>query len=283
MRLRGHGFHTSASEISPVSSADPSGTTRNSSKPMLSLIEKILTFKPNKIDHGGLRTIIHERLRIVAGFGLDLDAAWFPRKSKCVVLFLHGNRHNITRFYDHYALFEKLGVSCLTFDYPGYGESAGIPSEQALYASARAARSFLVEHLNYAPSRIALYGCSLGGSIATELASHSEVGCVITESTFTNSHDIGKFLYPYLPITGFLPLRFRNDANLATVKAPKLLIHGDQDERVPVSMAKTLHDVARGPKELIIVPGADHVNCIIKGGEKLHKEIAAFTTLHCES
>jgi len=250
---------------------------------MLSLIEKTLTFKPNQIDHGGLTTIPHERLRIGSHFGLDLDAAWFSRKSKAAILFLHGNRHNITRFYDHYALFEKLGLSCLAFDYPGYGESAGSPSEQALYASARAARSFLVEQLNYAPKNIALYGCSLGGSIATELASHSEVGCVITESTFTNSHDIGQFLYPYLPITGFLPLRFRNDANLATIKAPKLLIHGERDERVPVSMAQKLHDVARGPKEIIIVPGADHINCIVKGGQELHQRIASFTTSHCES
>lgn len=249
---------------------------------MLSLIEKILTFKPNKIDHGGLRSITHERFRIGADFGLDLDAAWFPRKSKAAVLFLHGNRHNITRFYDHYVLFEKLGISCLAFDYPGYGESTGSPSEQSLYASARAARSFLVNSLGYQPNRIALYGCSLGGSIATELASHSEVGCVITESTFTNSRDIGRFLYPYLPITGFLPLRFRNDTNLAAIRAPKLLIHGERDERVPVSMARQLHEVALGPKDLIIVPGADHVNCIAKGGDELHQRIAAFTLSHCE-
>jgi pimeloyl-ACP methyl ester carboxylesterase len=248
---------------------------------MLSKIEQLLTFKPNTIDHGGLSKIAHERLRLGADFGLDLDAAWLPQNSKAVILFFHGNRHNITRFYDHYALFNQLGISCLTFDYPGYGSSGGIPSEQSLYASARTARAFLTERMGFDPARIALYGCSLGGSVATELASHTDVGCIITESTFTNSHEIGRFLYPYLPITRFLPLRFRNDARLKEIRAPKLLIHGDSDERVPVSMAVSLHEVASEGKELIIVPGADHVNCIVKGGTMVHERIYNFISGHC--
>lgn len=248
---------------------------------MLTLLEHFLTFKPNAINHGALDRISHQRIRIGAEFGFDLDAAWFPRRSKSAVIFLHGNRHNITRFYDHYALFESLNISCLTFDYPGYGTSAGTPSEAALYASARAAHSHLIHQLGFQADHIAIYGCSLGGAVAVELAQHAGQGCLITESTFTNSHDIASYLYPYLPFNRLLKRRFVNDELMRTIRIPKLLIHGALDPRVPVSMAATLHATAAEPKELIVVPEADHVNCVQSGGADLQLRIARFIDDHC--
>lgn len=248
---------------------------------MLSLLERHLTFKPNRSNHGALERLPHERLRIGSEFGLDLDTAWFPRQSDAVVLFLHGNRHNITRFYDHYVLFEQLGISCLTFDYPGYGKSTGQPSEAALYASARAAYSHLVHYLGFKAKQIAIYGCSLGGAVAMELASSVVAGGLITESTFTNSHEIAAFLYPYLPIRRFLPRRFTNDSRVGLIEIPKLIIHGDKDSRVPIHMAHALHARAAEPKNLVIVPNADHVNCVIKGGSDLAEQIRRFISSSC--
>jgi pimeloyl-ACP methyl ester carboxylesterase len=250
---------------------------------MLTLLEHFLTFKPNTINHGALDLIKHQRLRIGASFGFDLDAAWLPCSSDAAVLFLHGNRHNITRFYDHYALFQRLGISCLTFDYPGYGTSAGSPSETALYGSARAAFSHIVNDFGFKPHQIAIYGCSLGGAVAIELAKEASAGCLITESTFTNSHDIARFLYPYLPVTRFLKRRFANDALVGKIRIPKLLIHGSEDPRVPVYMAETLHEKSADPKNLIIIPEADHVNCVQKGGPLLHSQIGDFIRKHCTS
>jgi len=247
---------------------------------MFSILEHFLTFKPNTQNHGALEHFPHERTRIGTEFGLDLDAAWFNRQSAAAVLFLHGNRHNITRFHDHYALFERLGISCLTFDYPGYGESKGAPSEAALYASARAAHSHLVNHLAFQERQIVVYGCSLGGAVAVELTSQVKVGCLITESTFTNSHDIAKFLYPYLPITRFLKRRFNNDTLIREVRVPKLFIHGSSDARVPSSMAHALYGHASNPKNLIIVPAADHVSCVSIGGEALWTQIGDFIQTH---
>lgn len=246
---------------------------------MFSFLEHYLTFKPNRSNHGALDRLSHERLSIGAQFGLKLDAAWFPRQSDVVVLFLHGNRHNITRFYDHYALFEQLGISCLTFDYPGYGKSAGQPSEAALYASARAAYSHLVHSLDFKAQQIIIYGCSLGGAVAIELVSTVPARALITESTFTNSYEIASFLYPYLPITRFLPRRFDNLSRVGLIDIPKLIIHGDRDLRVPVSMALALHTSAAAPKELIIVPDADHLNCVVKGGSALAEQIRRFLSI----
>jgi fermentation-respiration switch protein FrsA (DUF1100 family) len=248
---------------------------------MLTQLEQLLTFKPNKTDHGGLKSISHERLRFGSEFGLDLDGAWMPQDSSAAVLFIHGNRHNITRFEEHYRLFNSLGISCFTFDYPGYGRSKGAPSETALYSSARAAHSYMRTSLGIQPRNIAIYGCSLGGAVAVELASNITAGCLITESTFTNSREIAKHLYPLLPIRHFLPTRFINDHLIANITIPKLMIHGDKDERVPVHMAHTLYEKAAHPKRLQIIANADHINCIAVGGPNLHNSVCDFILEHC--
>ena len=204
-----------------------------------------------------------------------------PRDSRSTVLFIHGNRHNITRFKEHYDLFESLGISCFTFDFPGYGNSRGRPSETSLYASASAASSHLVKKLGKGPQNIAVYGCSLGGAISLELLSHSPAGCLITESTFTNSLDMANFLYPFLPWHRFMPRRFTNDSRIQTIAIPRLLIHGTKDLRVPVRMAHTLFKTASDPKELLLVEEADHVDCLVQGGETLQTKIGDFIERHC--
>jgi pimeloyl-ACP methyl ester carboxylesterase len=246
---------------------------------LASLLEHRLTFKPDDVDHGGLSSLPHERTVFGREFGLCLDGVWFNKGSEAVVLFMHGNRHNITKFYEHYALFNSLRLSCFAFDYPGYGRSAGSPSEAALYSSARAALSHLTYTLGIPQKNIVLYGCSLGGAVAVQLASSQDLGCLITESTFTNSHEIGAYLYPYLPITRFLKRRFINDSLIRKISIPKLFLHGSADERVPVGMAHSLHAAAIGHKSLILVPGANHTSCLEVGGEQLQIKIGEFINL----
>jgi len=243
---------------------------------MIRTIERLLTFKPNSDDHGALRGREHTRFRFGGEFALDLDGVWLPQSSDTTVLFLHGNRHNITRFGDHYDLFRDLGISCLTFDYPGYGESSGSPSEASLYASARAAYSFLVHQRGVDPSSLIIYGCSLGGAVALELAKDHSASCLITESAFTNSHAIAKHLYPLLPIQRLLPKRFQNDTKVSDLCLPHLLLHGELDQLVPVQMATELYRLAAQPKQLVLVPQASHTDTLVTGGASLRETISAF-------
>jgi len=250
---------------------------------VLHLIERHLTFRPNTIDHCGLQRIPHQRVRFGKEFGFDLDGVWMPQASSSAVLFIHGNRHNLTRFSEHYELFRNLGLSCFAFDFPGYGTSKGTPSEAALYASARAAHATLLQVSSTTPEKVIVYGCSLGGAVAIELICHTPAACLITESTFTNSKAMAKHLYPWLPIRHLLPTRFANDAKLARVRSPKLLIHGERDERVPVSMAKDLFELASGEKKLHLVPTAGHVDCLEHGGAAVTETIRAFISDYAKS
>lgn len=247
---------------------------------MLHLIEKKLTFKPTKEDHGGLRSLTHERVRFGQDFGLQLDGVFVRGTSDSVVLFTHGNRHNITKFRDHYELFASLGQSFFTFDYPGYGQSAGSPSEESVYASARAAHAYVQHSLGFRPEKIVAYGCSMGGAVAIELVQRAPVACLITESTFTNSWDMAKHLYPYFPVWPLLPKRFQNDVKLANIKVPILLIHGEEDGVVPVTMASQLLEAAQTHAQLVRVPGANHINALSVGSEALKNTIGEFIRAH---
>ena len=249
---------------------------------MLTNIEKWLTFKPDSIDHGALHNRRHNRLRFGAEFGLDLDGVWLPQKSDTAILFIHGNRHNVTKFAEHYDLFETLGLSCFTFDYPGYGLSSGAPSETALYASARAALSYLSTRLHYRPQQVIVYGCSLGGAVAIELTQHSSVAALITESTFTNSHDMGAILFPYMSLWKLLPRRFENDKKIGLITSPTLLIHGAEDPLVPVRMAHELFSLVTAPKYLEIVTHALHTDSLTRGALPLRSAICSFIERHSE-
>ena len=244
--------------------------------PMIGLLERALTFKPNNIDHGALLNRPHARHRIGATHGLDLDSVWLDQASPIAVLLIHGNRHNLTKFADHYNLFSDLGLSCFAFDFPGYGQSAGSPTEESVYQSAASAYSFLRTELQYAPNRIVIYGCSLGGAVAIHLAQNSPAACLITESTFTSSRDMAAHLYPWLPFRSLLPDRFSNVTKIKAVTMPHLILHGARDEVVPVYMARALFDTAKEPKKLVLVPDASHTDVLPSGGAMVREEIATF-------
>jgi len=247
---------------------------------MLNLLERKLTFKPTTEDHGGLAGIQHQRIQFGHEFGLQLDGIFVNNGSKSIVLFTHGNRHNITKFREHYQLFTAIGQSFFTFDYPGYGRSHGKPSESAVYASARAAYAHITTTLGYQSERVVSYGCSMGGAVAIELTRHATVACLITESTFTNTWDMARHLYPFFPVWPLLPKRFRNDAKLPNIQVPLLIIHGEKDPIVPSSMASTLFTIARSPKKLVVIPKADHINSLTVGAEGLRRTIKDFISAH---
>lgn len=247
---------------------------------MLRLLERKLTFKPTAKDYGGLVGIPHERMQFGHESGMRLDGIFVDNGSESVVLFTHGNKHNITKFRTHYDLFTTLRQSFFTFDYPGYGRSSGVPSEASVYASAHAAYTHITKECGYIPEKVISYGCSMGGAVAIELVQQARVACLITESTFTNTWDMAQHLYPYLPVWPLLPKRFENDRKVANIKVPILIIHGEQDPIVPVRMASELARVSANPPQLVVIPGANHINSLQIGADALQLTIKDFITEH---
>ncbi len=237
-----------------------------------------------------------ERLKIPVeenGRKVELDAFWVSQKDSDgpVLLYLHGqdanigkNLHHLERFYD------DLNCSILLFDYRGYGATFGdhVPSEAKVYADAHAALTYLVEKLKIDSKRIFIYGHSLGGAVAIELAQHHpETAGLIVECTFTSILDMSALQYngllQFLPVDFLLTERFDSLSKVPLLRLPVLFIHGEDDPRVPVEMTHRLHDATPEPRSLCIIPGGGHENCGWVDKVKYCADIQSFFDKHLDA
>jgi uncharacterized protein len=203
----------------------------------------------------------------------NIHAWWLPATGRASVgvLYLHGNDGNLGRELDRLQVLHRLGVPILAIDYRGYGSSSGpTPSESRLYEDATAAWDYLVHRMGVEAGRVVLYGHSLGGAVAAELALRRPASCaVVLDSTFTTMSEMGRREYPWIPIDWLLSERFETQSKLGRLSLPILLVHGERDGLVPVAMMKRLYRAAQEPKQQIVVTGAGHENALQAGGEEL--------------
>jgi uncharacterized protein len=173
-----------------------------------------------------------------------------------VILFFHGNAGNISHRLEKLACFQELGADVFIIDYRGYGRSTGAPSEQGTYRDARAAYEYLTQERNISPSRIVLYGESLGSAVAVELATKTPVGGLIIEEPFTSTADVGRRLFPFLPVGWLVQNKYDSIHKIGHIKASLLIFHSRNDEMFPYSFAERLLAAAPEPKRLVALSGS---------------------------
>ncbi|MEG4271634.1 MULTISPECIES: alpha/beta fold hydrolase [unclassified Microcoleus] len=198
-----------------------------------------------------------------------------------VVLYLHGNASNVGANVEHAYRFHGLGLSVFVMDYRGYGKSQGdFPSESQVYEDAQLAWDYLVKQRGINPNQIYIYGHSLGGAVAIDLAvRHPEAAGVIVEGSFTSTRamvDFQKGLFWMFPIDVLLTQRFDSLSKVDRLQMPVLFIHGTADNVVPVEMSKKLFDAAPEPKQLYIVPDGGHTNVADIGGAEYLQILSQF-------
>jgi fermentation-respiration switch protein FrsA (DUF1100 family) len=176
--------------------------------------------------------------------------------SQYTVLFCHGNGGNMMHRLDSINIFYNLGLNCFIFDYRGYGGSEGKPGEEGTYLDAMAAYKWLTEEKKVSPKNIIVFGRSLGGSIAAQLAAKVEARALIIESAFTSYVDIGRKFYPYMPVRWFARFSYRTINYIKEVRCPVMIIHSRNDETVPFEFGLELYEVANEPKEFVEIFGS---------------------------
>jgi hypothetical protein len=213
----------------------------------------------------------------------QLHGWWIPNPtSPDVLLYLHGNAGNIGVNLGPVQTFYKAGFSVLAIDYRGYGQSKGdFPKESEVYRDAQAAWKYLVNNRGIPPQHIFLYGHSLGGAIAIDLAVRHPVAGVIVDSTFTSMRDMARYhpIYNLFPIELILTQRFDSLAKLSLLKSPLLVIHGTEDRKVPTSLGRILFESATVPKKLFLIPCADHENTMGVAGKYYLQTVREFKEL----
>lgn len=221
-----------------------------------------------------------EDLDIAVADGGVIHAWWLPGDSSmsaaATLLYLRGNDGNLGEEVDRLAALHRYGLPILAIDYRGYGQSSGpTPSESQLYEDAVAAWDYLVRARGVDPKRIIVYGHSLGGAVAAELALRRAPACgIVFESTFTSVAELGQMEYPMIPVDWLLTQRFDALSRIARLDLPMVFIHGTADEVVPVAMPQRLYRAARAQKQLILVQGAGHEDAMPAGGQPVSAAIA---------
>lgn len=200
-----------------------------------------------------------EDVRIATPDGQTLAGWYIPAPHAThTVLFCHGNAGNISHRLDTLALLYNLGLHCLIFDYRGYGQSTGKPTEEGTIVDALAGRQWLLENKQIATENIIFFGRSLGGSVAAlaaaRIAEAPPAGLII-ESSFTSVPQMGAHVYPWLPVRWFARFSYDTQAAIATVSCPVVIIHSPDDEIVPFAMGRALYETAKPPKRFFELAG----------------------------
>ncbi|MDP8216630.1 MAG: alpha/beta hydrolase [Candidatus Kaelpia imicola] len=188
--------------------------------------------------------------------GLKLNGWFIPAEDpRGTLLFCHGNAGNISHRIEIIEVFNELNLNVFIFDYRGYGRSQGSPTEEGLYRDAQAAYKYLLGRKNINKDAIVIYGKSIGANVAIDLASKVTVAVLIFESGFSSAYDMGKKLFPYLPVKWIITIKYDALAKIKNIAIPKLIIHSQDDEIVPFKLGKKLFEAAPPPKEFYQMQG----------------------------
>lgn len=181
---------------------------------------------------------------------------------RATLVYFHGNAGNIGDRGPKVRPYLDAGMGVLLAGYRGYGGNPGQPTEQGLYADARA----WLRHLGGAgvgAGSIVLYGESLGTGVAVQMAHEGAragraVAALILEAPFSSMGAAAQIHYPYVPARWLVRDRYDSLSKIADVAAPVFVFHGAADEVVPIRLGRRLFEAARDPKESLWLPRANH-------------------------
>ncbi len=222
--------------------------------------------------------------------GVPLEDVWFPATdgtklfgwyaeataTSAVLLWCHGNAGNMIDRLENLRALHRLGLSVFLFDYRGYGRSQGRPTEHGLYQDALGAYEYLIGRRRIRTERVIVFGRSLGGAVAGELASQKPAMGLVLESCFPSIEAVARHHYMGLPVHWLLGAKFRLEERVPHLSLPKLFIHGDRDDIIPMELGQRTFAAAKPPKEFYVVRGADHNNLPFVGGRAYFEKLLEF-------
>jgi fermentation-respiration switch protein FrsA (DUF1100 family) len=213
-----------------------------------------------------------------------LLVGWYGRAApgRPTVLYFHGNAGNLASRSERVRKYIARGYGIFMPSYRSYSGSTGSPTERANVADAKLAYEALRKD-GIAPDDIILYGESLGSGVAVQVAAEKRVGGIVLDAPYTSIVDVAAGAYPFLPVRPFMIDRYDTMRYLRDVKAPLLVVHGEDDEVIPVTMGRAVYAAANGPKEIVTFPGAGHSDHHLHGSaEEIFRWIEALARRRAE-
>ncbi len=189
-----------------------------------------------------------------------------------VVLYFGGNAEDVTLNFPNVNAFNARQV--FFFNYRGYGNSQGKPSQQALYEDGLSIYDDLLKSHDVEPDRVIVMGRSLGSAVATYIAAHRSVARVILVTPFDSLENVAKGIFPLLPVSWIIKHPFPSLTYAPDIKVPALFLVAANDEVVPVKLSKNLYELWAGPKQWALLPGMTHND--IQAHPNYYSMVAAF-------
>lgn len=222
--------------------------------------------------------LAYEDVALTTSDNVAIHGWYIPAKeSKQVILFFHGNGGNISHRGDSLEIFHSLGFNVLIIDYRGYGKSKGAMSEQGFYLDAVAAWQYLLNKRNFKSHDIIIFGRSLGGAIATQLATHVDQKALIVESTFSSVKDMASMMMPFVSKLIYLRYSFNTEKMINKVNSPLLLMHSQDDDIVPYELGEKVFAAADSPKYFFALQG-NHNDGFMQSVTEYKKALTWFIT-----
>jgi pimeloyl-ACP methyl ester carboxylesterase len=202
----------------------------------------------------------HQDVTLVLSSGADIHAWWCPRPgADSALLYCHGNAGNLSHRAPTYRkLQDELNVSIMAFDYPGYGKSTGTPNEVSCCGAGECAFNWVSQEGHIPAERIILFGESLGGGVATDLASRYPCRALVLFRTFASVPAVAREVLPFLPTGLLMRNRFDNVTKLHSIHCPVFIGHGDADTLISPHHAQRLYETANEPKLLFWEANTNH-------------------------
>lgn len=204
----------------------------------------------------------YEDLYIQSGDKDKINAWYFPCTDTTeelhgkVVLFCHGNAGNISHRLETVEYLLGFGTAIMLFDYRGFGKSEGSPGEVEVYQDALACYDWLINENGFTADQIIIFGRSLGGAVAVDLANKVTCGGLIVESSFTSAKAMAKEMFPVFPISLILKYELNSVDKINHVNCPVLVTHSTEDEIIPYRMGEELFNAAGKPRKFVKFSGS---------------------------
>lgn len=226
------------------------------------LIENRLVFFPVKAADGWSDPpdAAVEDVFFTSPAGTRIHAWWLPDgPDKPVLLVFPGNGGNLSgRPWALTNAKHRLGTAAMIFDYPGYGKSEGTPNEANCYDAAEGVVRWLRDEKGIPPERLILYGESLGGGVAAEIARRHSCKALVLARTFTSLPAAAKRHYPWLPVYWLMSNRFDTLSKLPDIHCPVFVVSSTADTVVPFEYGEALFQTAHEPKQFFRDEGSEH-------------------------
>jgi fermentation-respiration switch protein FrsA (DUF1100 family) len=220
--------------------------------------------------------------RVVALFGPALNRDGMPRADAAhcpTILFFYGNAMCLRASEGLFGDFRRLGANVMIPDYIGFGMSEGSASEVGCYDTADASYDYLQRLSGVDATKIVAAGWSLGGAVAVDLAARRKVAGLAVFSTFTSGVDLGRRLFPFVPVSLLLRHRFESLGKIGSVACPVLIGHGRLDSIVPYEMSEKLAAAAKSPVVRYTLDDADHNDFFDVDSARTADELRRFLAL----